>query len=198
MGFLDKIFGAAKELNSEVARSVTFDSDWQESMEALRIQYQGRNATISVSVPDELVEELCTAIEFHEASDRILYSEAKIPLNNVGETYVQDGLKKLCEGKPGEEVEWLAGFLMPEILNPYDKTAVSVHAIIVWPKTSEIEVFKVGYLDKESAKKVHKKLLTLLGKDQYIPLLIRMTGGTEEKPNYGAFPYAMSDAIKFE
>ena len=198
MGFLDKIFGASKESNSEVVRSVTFDSDWQESMEALRIQYQGRNATISVSVPDELVEELCTAIEFHKASERILYSEAKIPLNNVGETYVQDGLKKLCEGKPGEEVEWLAGFLMPEILNPFDKTAVSVHATIVWPETSEIEVFKVGYLDKESAKKVHRKLLTLLGKDQYIPLLIRMTGGTEEKPNYGAFPYAMSDAIKFE
>jgi len=198
MGILDKIFGAAKESNSEVVSTVTFDSDWQESMEALRIQYQGRNATISVSVPDELVEELCAAIEFHRASERILYSEAKIPLNNVGESYVQDGLRELCQGKPGEEVEWLAGFLMPEILNPFDKNAVSVHATIVWPETNEIEVFRVGYLDKESAKKVHKKLLSLLGKDQYIPLLIRMTGGTEEKPNYGAFPYAMSDAIKFE
>jgi hypothetical protein len=197
MGLLDKIFGGAQDSNSEEVHSVTFDSDWQESMEALRLQYQGRNATISVSIPDEFVEELCTAIEFHEASERILYSEAKIPLNNVGETYVQDGLKKLCEGKPGEDVDWLAGFLMPEILNPFDKTAVSVNAVIVWPETSEIEVFKVGYMDKESAKKVHKKLLALLGKDQYIPLLIRMTGGTKEKPNYGAFPYAMSDAIKF-
>jgi hypothetical protein len=197
MGILDKIFGASKEPNPEEVRTVTFDSDWQESMEALRLQYQGKNATISVSVPDELVKELCAAIEFHKASERILYSDSKIPLNNVGETFVQDGLRKLCEGKPGDEVDWLAGFLMPEILNPFDKTAVSVNATIVWPATSEIEVFKVGYMDKESAKKVHKKLLNLLGKDQYIPLLIRMTGGTKEKPNYGAFPYAMSDAIKF-
>jgi hypothetical protein len=198
MGILDKLFGTAKDTNSNEVSTVTFDSDWQESMETLRLQYQGRNATISVSIPDELVQELCTAIEFHKPSERVLYSDAKIPLNNVGESYVQEGLKKLCQGKPGEEVDWLAGFLMPEILNPFDKTAVSVHATIVWPKTSEIEVFKVGYLDKDSAKKVHKKLLNLLGKDQYIPLLIRMTGGTKEKPNYGAFPYAMSDAIKFE
>jgi hypothetical protein len=198
MGFLDKLFGASKESSPIDIPSVTFDSDWQESMEALRIKYQGKSATISISVPDELIQELCTSIEFHKASERILYSEAKVPLNNVGETYVQEGLKRLCEGKPGEEVDWLAGFLMPEILNPFDATAVSVHATIVWPETGEMEVFKVGYMDKESAKKVHKKLLTLLGKDQYIPLLIRMTGGTKEKPNYGAFPYAMTDAIKFE
>jgi hypothetical protein len=91
---------------------------------------------------------------------------------------------------------------MPEILNPYDKFAVGIHAIQVSdstdPLVSKYLVMQVGYMDKESAKKVHKKILNLLGRDQYVPLLIRMTGGTNEKPNYGAFPYVMTDKIKFE
>jgi hypothetical protein len=52
-------------------------------------------------------------------------------------------------------------------------------------------------MDKESAKKVHKKLLNLMGKDQFIPLLIRIVGGTPDKPNYGVFAYAKTKAIKF-
>jgi hypothetical protein len=44
---------------------------------------------------------------------------------------------------------------------------------------------------------VHKKILHLLGLNQYIPLLIRIHGGTKEKPNYGIFAFAMSEKIGF-
>ena len=52
-------------------------------------------------------------------------------------------------------------------------------------------------MDRESAKKVHKKILNLMGKNLYVPLLIRITGGDLEKPNYGVFAYAMTDKVKF-
>ncbi len=91
---------------------------------------------------------------------------------------------------------------MPETMNPYDKTAVAITAIQLNDDPNEsgkkYGAVQVGYMDKESAKKVHKKILNMLGKDQYVPLLIKMTGGTKEKPNYGAFPYVMTDKIKFE
>jgi hypothetical protein len=90
---------------------------------------------------------------------------------------------------------------MPEMANPHDKTAVAIYAIKPTESGIDSEVpFSIlhgGYMDKESAKKVHKKILDLMGKDQFIPLLIRIVGGTSDKPNYGVFAYAKTKAIKF-
>jgi hypothetical protein len=36
-----------------------------------------------------------------------------------------------------------------------------------------------------------------MGKNQYVPLLVKITGGTNEKKNYGVFPYAKTNSIKF-
>jgi hypothetical protein len=49
----------------------------------------------------------------------------------------------------------------------------------------------------EDAKKAHKKILKLLTNNQYVPLLLRFTGGEGDKHDYGVFPYAMTEAIKF-
>jgi hypothetical protein len=172
-------------------------------MESLKIEFQGRNAptTVSVDFPDALCDEICTAIEEHEPSARIPYSDVKIPINNVGESYRQSEIAEFCEHKLGEDMDWISGFLMPEILNPFDKTAVAVYAIkrnqVAQENDEKFSVVHVGYLEREVARKVHKKILSLLGKDQYVPLLIRFTGGSAEKPNYGAFPYVMSEKINF-
>ena len=204
MGFLDKFLKSAQQPES---RTIVFDQDWQDTMQALKIEIEGakQQFAVSLSFPDELILELVNSIETHSASTRVPYSDEKIPLNNVGESFRQPELFELCDGKPGDEMDWLAGFLIPEILNPYDRTAVAIMAIVeiqgsdaTLPVEERFNVMQVGYMDKESAQKVHKKILNLVGKDQYLPLLIRMTGGTKEKPNYGAFPYVMSDKIKFE
>ena len=90
---------------------------------------------------------------------------------------------------------------MPEMANPYDKTAVAIYAIKPTNEGIESEVpFQIlhgGYMDKDSAKKVHKKILNLMGKNQFIPLLIRVVGGTPDKPSYGVFAYAKTKAITF-
>ena len=92
----------------------------------------------------------------------------------------------------------MAGFLMPEMANPHDKTAVAIYAIKQKEGIEEgLEILHGGYMDRESAKKVHKKILNLMGKDQFIPLLTRIQGGTPDKPNYGVFAYAKTKAIKF-
>jgi hypothetical protein len=203
MGLRDKFLSSLKDLNKKDVRTVIFDSDWQESMESLRHEFAGKKApdSIRLSIPDELCDEICLSLEKHLASARILYSESKIPINNVGESFRQTELAQFCDDRAGEDMDWVYGFLMPEILNPHDKTAVAIYALKKSTKVEPSEKFDVvhaGYLERETAKKVHKKILSYLGKDQYIPLLIRMTGGTKEKPNYGAFPYVMSDAIKFD
>ena len=36
-----------------------------------------------------------------------------------------------------------------------------------------------------------------MGKDQFIPLLTRIQGGSPDKPSYGVFAYAKTKATKF-
>lgn len=217
MGFLGKLFNAITQSAPIETRTISFDSDWADSWETLRMEYERnpRPVETSVSFSDELLTEIWTAIERHSASPRIPYVDDKTPINNVGESYRQEEISAFCKGLPGEDMPWLAGFLIPEMSNPYDKTAVAIYVIkqisseiaVTAPEQADAtgrdeelspyEILHGGYMDKESAKKVHKKILNLIGKDQYVPLLIRMTGGTTDKPNYGVFAYAMTNKIKF-
>ena len=190
-------------------RTISFDVDWVDSWEALRLEFQSSGQTFETSVrfSDELLEEISTAIETHSASERVPYIDSKVAINNVGESYRQDEIKQFCQGESGENMPWLSGFLMPEMANLHDKTAVAI-CVIKRNKIqsdgsdelSETEAFSVlhaGYMERESAMKVHKKILNLMGKNLYVPLLIRITGGDIEKQNYGVFAYAMTDKIKF-
>jgi hypothetical protein len=182
---------------------ITFDANWFDSWESLRLQQEARPTPIDISVSfdNELLEEIWNSIENHVPSTRILYDDEQQPINNVGESYRQEQIASFCEGQSAEDLGWISGFLMPEMANPHDKTAVAIYAI----KRTEAEIdsevsysiLHGGYMDKESAKKVHKKILNLMGKDQFIPLLVRIVGGTPEKPNFGVFAYAKTKAIKF-
>jgi hypothetical protein len=182
---------------------IPFDADWFDSWETLRLQQEARPAPVNVKVSfdDVLLKEIWLSIEDHASSDRILYDEEQQPINNVGESYRQDQIAEFCGDQPAEDLGWLAGFLLPEIMNPHDRTAVAIYAMKLTASGIDSDIpFSIlhgGYMDKESAKKVHKKLLNLMGKDQFIPLLIRIVGGTPDKPNYGVFAYAKTKAIKF-
>ena len=204
MGLLSSLFGAAASsyAKKNAPREVTipFDSNWSDAWEQLRIDEESRpgNLTVSVSFDEELLKEICQSIENHQASPRILYDEEQQPINNVGESYRQEQIAAFCGDKSGEDLGWMAGFLMPEMANPHDKTAVAIY-VIKQKEGSEkgLEILHGGYMDRESAKKVHKKILNLMGKDQFIPLLTRIQGGTSDKQNYGVFAYAKTKAIKF-
>jgi hypothetical protein len=204
MGIFDRLKQEFTGIQQSEVRTVIFDSDWQDNMEILRQEILGKKTptSLSIEIPDAICEEITNALSSHSASERVPYSENKTPINNVGESFRQNELSELCGSKPGDDIGWLFGFLIPEILNPYDKNAVGITAIQLNNEPDEnnkkYSAIQVGYMDKESAKKVHKKILNLLGKDQYVPLLIKITGGTKEKPNYGAFPYVMTDKINFE
>jgi hypothetical protein len=104
----------------------------------------------------------------------------------VGESNYQDSISKF-EG-------FCYGFLIPEQDNKFDKNAVALYLIL--ETTYEIE--KVGYLPKELAAKVSKPIANLLvNQGQVVPVLVKVVGGTVEKPNLGVSAWAMTDSIKF-
>jgi hypothetical protein len=202
MGFFSALFKAATTTQPPREVIIQFDANWYDSWQALEIEESSNPSStgisVSVSFEDDLLEEICASIENHEASDRILYDEEQQPINNVGESYRQESIAKFCAGTTAEDLDWMSGFLLPEMANPHDKTAVAIYVIKRLPSGEDkFELLHGGYMDKESAKKVHKKILNLMGKNQFIPLLTRIVGGTTEKPNFGVFAYAKTKAIKF-
>jgi hypothetical protein len=101
MGIFKNLLKAAGATQAPNVRKITFDPNWQDEMESLRLAIQGKDAPTSVSVefPDALCDEICTAIETHQPSARIPYSDVKVPINNVGESYRQAEIAKFCENK---------------------------------------------------------------------------------------------------
>ena len=206
MGIFRTLLGAAASMTQAqkpVEVIIPFDADWFESWEALRIKQEANPfpVDVQISFPGDLCKEIWDSIEGHSPTTRILYDDEQQPINNVGESFRQAQIEELCGGKSAEDLGWLAGFLMPEMANPYDKTAVAIYVIGPTEEGIDSETpFKIlhgGYMEKESAKKVHKKILNLMGKSQFIPLLIRVVGGTSDKPSYGVFAYAKTKAITF-
>ena len=115
MGLFSALFGAATK-QPPVSVTIPFDSNWFDSWESLRIKQEQNRSPIEVSVSfnDELLEQIWDSITNHTSTDRILYDEEQQPINNVGESYRQKQIEDFCDGIGGEELGWLAGFLMPE------------------------------------------------------------------------------------
>jgi hypothetical protein len=195
--------GIFKKKRIPVERIIAFDSDWFDSWESLRLEQEKNPFPVDTKVTfdESLLMEIWSSIENHEPTSRVPYDEEQQPINNVGESYRQEQISLFCEGRPGEEMDWLAGFLLPEMANAYDKNAVAIYVIKPVASKDELansfSILHGGYMDKESAKKVHKKILNLMGKNQFIPLLIRIQGGSQDKPNYGVFAYAKTKVLKF-
>jgi hypothetical protein len=206
MGFFSTLFNAAANMaqtQKPVEVVIPFDADWFDTWEALRIKQEANPfpVDVKISFDEELLKEIWNSIEEHSPTPRVLYDDEQQPINNVGESFRQPQIQEFCGGDSAEDLDWLAGFLVPEMANPYDKTAVAIYAMRPTAEGIDSEIpFKIvhgGYMDKESAKKVHKKILNLMGKNQFIPLLVRVVGGTPDKPSYGVFAYAKTKAITF-
>jgi len=87
---------------------------------------------------------------------------------------------------------------MPEPLNPHDPNAISVMIICDAPEGEEgLRVIQSGHLKKEQAKKVAKKIINFVEQDAYITVLLKLSGGSLDKPNLGVIARAKTDKVKF-
>jgi hypothetical protein len=112
----------------------------------------------------------------------------KQPLEVVGESYCQDEIKS--NFKPDK---WVYGLLIPEQSNKNDPNAVAIYLI-----TKEYGVIRIGYLSKETSKKVSQKIANLMvNEGKVIPVLAIVKVGPDKSSNWGIRAYAMTDAIKF-
>jgi hypothetical protein len=159
-------------------------------------KWKGGNQ-LSISFDDNLLDEIDGAVQSHQATARVMYSDDMQFLDVVGESFHQDELRSLYNQV---QDAWLSGFLMPEPLNPHDPNAVSVMIITESTDQSDsgrFEVIQAGHLKKEQAKKVSKKLISLCENDAYIPILCKLSGGSLDKPSLGLIARAKTDKIKF-
>jgi len=172
-------------------RVVTFGATYMSDIDrATKASVRGKVA-IAIEFPDDLMLEIDEAIDGHQASINVLYDDDMQFIEVVGESFRQETLKDLFDR---EDDSWLAGFLMPEPFNNHDRNAVSVVAI----DTGEgIKTTIVGYLDAATAKKVQAKVIKYLDGGAVIPILLKLIGGTDEKPTIGVLARAKTKKIKF-
>lgn len=152
--------------------------------------------SLSITFDNSLVAEIEACISEHRSSDRVLYTDDSQFLDVVGESFIQEQLRNL-HSSVGEN--WIAGFLMPQPLNPHDPNAIAVIAISpnTDPNSGEkFAVTQVGYLSKDQAKKFNKKVTNFCEQDAYIPVVCKLAGGTVDRPNYGLIARAKTNKIK--
>jgi hypothetical protein len=206
MGFFKDRKDVVKQYASSVGKpkqsqevKITFGGNYiqkcQEIMEAVKNRTWNGGNQISIDFDNELLDEIENCVVSHSSSDRVLYSDDMQFLDVVGESFHQEELRNLYNRMKDS---WLSGFLMPEPLNPHDPNAISV--MIIAPddeNKNEYVVVQAGHLKKEQAKKVAKKIMGFVEQDAYIPVLLKLSGGSLDKPNLGVIARAKTDAVKF-
>lgn len=148
-----------------------------------------------VIIDEDWFSEICDAISSHSDSARVDYGDAQ-RLEVVGESFYQDNLQKIAGGKPGADLGWMSGFLVPEPFNEFDSNAVAVYVIL--ESKEGFEGLKVGHLPKMMAARTQLEIGKKLAQEKkLVPLLVYLMGGTPEKPNYGVDATAKTDDIDF-
>jgi hypothetical protein len=112
-------------------------------------------------------------------------SEDYVELEVSGESFYQNGLHKLANGRPGLDKGWVSGFLLPEPSNKHDRNAVAVYLIDL--DGAKPQAIQVGYLSRETSQELGPTISKHMAKtSEIVPLLGRIFGGEPpSKPNYG-------------
>lgn len=63
--------------------------------------------------------------------------------------------------------------------------------------SDEKQHLHVGYIEKKDAAKYQSQIIKLWKESTVIPLLLRVNGGTSDKPNFGISAMAMTSAVRF-
>ena len=198
MGFLDKakqVAAAAKAATAQPeGRDITLVcgpslmAGYQDIVEN-----RGKIKSVAISFPSALMNEISDAINSHQASTHVAYTDDMQFLDVVGESFYKENLQDLFkENKDG----WMYGFLMPEPLNPHDQNAVSV-LVIADDEDGKLGAVQVGYLGREQAKKTQAKIIKHLEGGLVIPVLLKIIGGEVGKENLGVMARAKHTKIKF-
>ena len=178
---------------------IVFGQDYIQTCQQIKQSVQNGTwdggSQISISFEDEILGEIDNCVHSHQNSSRVLYTDDMQFLDVVGESFHQEELRNLYNQV---QDSWLSGFLMPEPLNPHDPNAVGVMIISPDPNVpNTFEVTQAGHLKKEQAKKVSKKIISLMENDAYIPILLKLSGGSLDKPTLGVIARAKTDKVKF-
>jgi hypothetical protein len=195
--YQDSLNKPKTEQNTKIVFGASYISQCLSIKEAVMKGTWKGGSELSIGFDDELLAEIDGAVQSHQSTARVVYSEEMQFLDVVGESFHQNELRALYNQV---QDSWLSGFLMPEPLNPHDPNAVSV-MIITESKdendSGKFEVIQAGHLKKEQAKKVSKKLISLCENDAYVPILCKLSGGSLDKPSLGLIARAKTDKIKF-
>ena len=108
-------------------------------------------------------------------------------LEIVGESFCQDDIRE--NFKPDR---WAYGLLVPEQTNASDPNAVAIYLI-----TENYGVVRVGYLKKELAKKVSRKVANLMANEGLVVPVLAIVKQKEDSRNLAVVAYAMTDYVKF-
>ena len=112
----------------------------------------------------------------------------------VGESFCQEDLRKFYKPE-----KWRYGLLVPEQNNKFDPNAVAIY-LVQTPDQSdhgEYGVYRVGYLNKDLAKKMSQKIANLLAQSgMVIPVLAMVKEGAADN-DLAVVAYAMTDIITF-
>ncbi len=192
MGIFNK-----KSANSASVSVVTYGSEFiRELEEAVTRGSSG----IQMVFPNALMEEVDHSIKSHSGSVNVLCDDEMQFLDVVGESFHQDAIGEVhrrLEQEKDSRSDWFAGILLPEPHNPHDSNAVMVLLVTDAEDGDGYEVITVGHLAREQAKKVQKKLIKFLNGGAIIPVLLRISGGTEDKPTFGVIARAKTKALHF-
>ena len=198
MGFLDKAKQLAATAKAATAQSegrdvtLVFGPNLMAGYKDI-VENKGKIRSVEVHFPPALMGEISDAINSHQPSAHVAYTDDMQFLDVVGESFYSENLKELHE-EHGDG--WMYGFLMPEPLNPHDTNAVSV-LVIADDEDGKLGAIQVGYLGREQAKKTQSKIIKHLENGLIIPVLLKLTGGETGKENLGVMARAKHSKIKF-
>lgn len=147
---------------------------------------QKRTGSTSVELGEDFFLGVIEVIENRgNAAGVVPRTEKSQKLNVVGESFYQDAIRSLANGKPGRSAGRFAGFIIPEQDNKYDVNAVAVYLLNNYMKP--IDAVKIGYLASEAAQSISPKLVSmLLEKGLVVPVLASLSGAEgDSKPQYG-------------
>jgi hypothetical protein len=108
-------------------------------------------------------------------------------LEIVGESFCQNDIRE--NFKPDR---WAYGLLVPEQSNAADPNAIAIYLI-----TEDYGVARVGYLKKELAKRVSRKVANLLANEGLVVPVLAIVKQREDGQNLAVVAYAMTDYVKF-
>jgi hypothetical protein len=159
-----------------------------------------KRASSEVVLNSEFFEKLYSVVDQMPGEGiedkRIAYAgrENRQFIEVVGESFCQEDLRNFYKPE-----KWRYGLLVPEQDNKFDSNALAVYLVHTPDQSEDDEygVYRVGYLNKDVAKKVSQKIANLLVKAGIVIPVLAIVKESSDNNNLAVVAYAMTDEIEF-